>query len=71
VSVRYCPICDIAECATRRPSSAIQPDPRDAQIAALVEAASERLAYMDMCGVVRDLERDLRSAIAAVKGGDA
>jgi hypothetical protein len=48
-----------------------QTEPRDAAVARLVEAASEQLAYMDMCGDKGDLERNLRAAIAAVKGGEA
>jgi hypothetical protein len=44
---------------------------RDAQIAALVDAADAQLQYMDMCGDKGDLERNLRAAIAAVKGGAA
>jgi len=37
------------------------------EIAALVEAAKCQLTYMDVCGVVGDLERDLRAALAATE----
>lgn len=54
--------------AERAAASANQPSARDAVIAQLVDAAEAQLQYMDMCGDKGDLERNLRSALFAVKG---
>lgn len=45
--VRYCPICDIADCATHRPEPA--PDPAAIREAALEEAAKVAERYTDCC----------------------
>lgn len=46
-------------------TDAILSDPR---VLALVEAAGAQLQYMDMCNDRGDLERNLRAALAAMKG---
>jgi|GEM_PF-6565008 len=43
MSVRYCPICDIAECATHRPVAA--PDPQDARISELETLLARNLVF--------------------------
>jgi hypothetical protein len=50
---------------TEHDSADVQPDPRDAQIAALVEAVEQYLAH-DTYSIA-----PMRAAIAALKGGDA
>ena len=42
-----------------------------AKYAALVDAATEQLNYMDLCNHRGDLERNLRAALAAIRKGDA
>jgi hypothetical protein len=43
---------------------------RNPKVAALVEAASDQLQYMDACNDKGDLERNLRAALAAIKEND-